>query len=40
MIKMENHLGTIEISQEYFANLVGQMCIRDSSWSRQGQLAG
>ena len=23
MIKMENHLGTIEISQEYFANLVG-----------------
>ena len=23
MIKLENHLGTIEISQEYFANLVG-----------------
>ncbi len=23
MIKLENHLGTIEISEEYFANLVG-----------------
>ncbi|MDD2362399.1 MAG: Asp23/Gls24 family envelope stress response protein [Oscillospiraceae bacterium] len=23
MIQMENHLGVIEISQEYFANLVG-----------------
>lgn len=23
MIKLENHLGVIEISQEYFANLVG-----------------
>ena len=23
MIKLENHLGTIEVSQEYFANLVG-----------------
>lgn len=24
MIKLENHLGTIEISEEYFANLVGK----------------
>ena len=23
MIRLENHLGTIDISQEYFANLVG-----------------
>ncbi|MEF9983633.1 MAG: Asp23/Gls24 family envelope stress response protein [Oscillospiraceae bacterium] len=23
MIKLENHMGTIEISEEYFANLVG-----------------
>lgn len=23
MIKFENHLGSIEISQDYFANLVG-----------------
>lgn len=23
MIKFENHLGSVEISQEYFANLVG-----------------
>ena len=23
MIKFENHLGAIEISQDYFANLVG-----------------
>lgn len=24
MIKLENHMGVIEISEEYFANLVGQ----------------
>lgn len=25
MIKLENHLGTIEISQEYFAGLIGKI---------------
>ena len=28
MIKLENHLGTIEISQDYFAKLVGHAVSR------------
>lgn len=27
MIKLENHLGTIDISQEYFVNLVGNAVV-------------
>ena len=35
MIKFENHLGSIEISQDYFANLVGHAaseCLALPEW--------
>ena len=32
MIRMENHLGTIEISESYFSSLVGNAALALSAW--------
>lgn len=35
MIKLENHLGVIEISEDYFVNLVGNAVVKFASALRQ-----